>query len=262
MRVAAGQFAVTPVWRTNAQTCVAMMQQAEREGAALLVLPEALLARDDNDPDLSVKSAQTLDGAFLQLLLAESGRNRLTTVLTLHVPSAEGRATNTLVVLRDGEVIAHYHKLHLYDAFAMQESRRVDPGQQIPPVIEGEGFRVGLMTCYDLRFPELALSLALNGADLLVLPTAWVRGPQKEHHWATLLAARALDTTCYIVAAGECGTRNIGLSRIVDPLGTTLAGAGSEPQLIFADLSADDLARVRERLPVLQNRRFAPPQLL
>ncbi|STT02149.1 amidase [Klebsiella pneumoniae] len=81
MRVAAGQFAVTPVWRTNAQTCVAMMQQAEREGAALLVLPEALLARDDNDPDLSVKSAQPLDGAFLQPLLAESRRNSLTTVL-------------------------------------------------------------------------------------------------------------------------------------------------------------------------------------
>lgn len=136
MRVAAGQFAVTPVWRTNAQTCVAMMQQAEREGAALLVLPEALLARDDNDPDLSVKSAQPLDGAFLQPLLAESRRNSLTTVLTLHVPSGEGRATNTLVVLREGAVIAHYHKLHLYDAFAMQESRRVDPGQQIPPVIE------------------------------------------------------------------------------------------------------------------------------
>jgi predicted amidohydrolase len=87
MRVAAGQFAVTPVWRTNAHTCVAMMQQAAREGAALLVLPEALLARDDNDPDLSVKSAQPLDGAFLQLLLAESARNGLTTVLTLHVPS-------------------------------------------------------------------------------------------------------------------------------------------------------------------------------
>ena len=67
MRVAAGQFAVTPVWRTNAQTCVAMMQQAAREGAALLVLPEALLARDDSDPDLSVKSAQPLDGEFLQL---------------------------------------------------------------------------------------------------------------------------------------------------------------------------------------------------
>ncbi len=183
------------------------MQQAEREGAALLVLPEALLARDDNNPDLSVKSAQPLDGAFLQPLLAESRRNSLTTVLTLHVPSGEGGERPTRwVVLREGAVIAHYHKLHLYDAFAMQESRRVDPGQQIPPVIEVAGLRVGLMTCYDLRFPELALSLALNGAQLLVLPAAWVKGPQKEHHWATLLAARALDTTCYIVAAG--GMRN------------------------------------------------------
>ena len=262
MLVAAGQFAVTPEWTVNAQTCVSMMRQAGERGATLLVLPEALLARNDADADLSVKSAQQLDGGFLQLLLAESENSPLTTVLTLHVPSAEGRATNTLVALRHGKIIAQYQKLHLYDAFNIQESRLVDAGQQIPPLIEVDGMRVGLMTCYDLRFPELALSLALCGAQLIVLPAAWVKGPLKEHHWATLLAARALDTTCYIVAAGECGTRNIGLSRIVDPLGTTLAGAGSEPQLIFADLSADDLARVRERLPVLRNRRFAPPQLL
>ncbi|QGN37177.1 deaminated glutathione amidase [Klebsiella oxytoca] len=262
MLVAAGQFAVTPEWTVNARTCVGLMRQASGRGATLLVLPEALLARDDNDADLSVKSAQPLDGGFLQPLLAESESNSLTTVLTLHVPSGEGRATNTLVALRGGKIIAQYQKLHLYDAFSMQESRLVDAGRQIPPLIEVDGMRVGLMTCYDLRFPELALSLALSGAQIIVLPTAWVNGALKEHHWATLLAARALDTTCYIVAAGECGTRNIGLSRIVDPLGTTLAGAGELPQLIFAEVSADYIQQVRERLPVLQNRRFAPPQLL
>ena len=262
MLVAAGQFAVTPDWTVNAQTCVSMMRQAGERGATLLVLPEALLARNDADADLSVKSAQQLDGGFLQLLLAESENSPLTTVLTLHVPSAEGRATNTLVALRHGKIIAQYQKLHLYDAFNIQESRLVDAGQQIPPLIEVDGMRVGLMTCYDLRFPELALSLALSGAQLIVLPAAWVKGPLKEHHWATLLAARALDTTCYIVAAGECGTRNIGQSRIVDPLGTTIAGAGEQPQLIFAELSTDYIQQVRERLPVLQNRCFAPPQLL
>ncbi|WP_337194346.1 nitrilase-related carbon-nitrogen hydrolase, partial [Pseudomonas aeruginosa] len=68
----------------------------------------------------------------------------------------------------------------------------MDPGQQIPPVIEVAGLRVGLVTCYDLRFPELGLSVALNGAQLLVLPAAWGKGPQKEPHWATLRAARAL----------------------------------------------------------------------
>lgn len=262
MIVACGQFAVTADWPTNAQTCVSLMAQAARQNSALLVLPEALLARDDNDPHLSVKSAQGLDGGFLRLLLEESKRNTMTTVLTLHVPSSEGRAVNTLVVLRGGAIIAHYAKLHLYDAFNMLESARVDAGSVLPPLIEVEGMPVGLMTCYDLRFPELALSLALRGAELLVLPAAWVRGPLKEQHWATLLSARALDTTCYIVAAGECGNKNIGQSRIVDPQGVTLAAAAEAPQLIMAEVSRERVAQTREKLPVLRHRRFAPPQLL
>ncbi|WP_312624480.1 deaminated glutathione amidase [Scandinavium sp.] len=262
MRVAAGQFAVTPDWPTNAQTCVSLMQQAQASQASLLVLPEALLARSDNDPDMSVNSAQGLNGGFLALLLEESRCNTLTTVLTLHVPTSEGRAANTLVALRGGEIIAQYQKLHLYDAFSIQESKRVDAGNTLPELIEVEGMKIGLMTCYDLRFPEMALAQALKGAELLVLPTAWVCGPLKEHHWATLLAARALDTTCYIVAAGECGNKNIGQSRIVDPLGVTLAGAGSMPQLIFADIQRDVVQQVRDQLPVLKNRRFAPPQIM
>ena len=117
------------------------------------------------------------------------------------------------------------------------------------------------MTCYDLRFPELAMTLALQGAEILALPAAWVCGPLKEHHWATLLAARALDTTCYLVASGECGTRNIGQSRIIDPLGVTLAGATAESQLIISDIQHEHLLNVRQQLPVLANRRFALPQL-
>ncbi|MFP2421561.1 deaminated glutathione amidase [Pseudescherichia vulneris] len=262
MRVAAGQFAVTPDWPTNARTCVLLMQQAAEQQTSLLVLPEALLARDDNDPDMSVKSAQELDGGFLTLLRDESRRDAMTTVLTVHVPTREGRAANTLVALRGGEIIAQYQKLHLYDAFSIQESKRVDAGTVLPPLIEVDGMKVGLMTCYDLRFPEMALAQALQGAEVLVLPTAWVRGPLKEHHWATLLAARSLDTTCYIVAAGECGNKNIGQSRIVDPLGVTLAGAGCSQQLIYADVSRAILQQIRAQLPVLNNRRFAPPQIM
>ncbi|WP_144884654.1 deaminated glutathione amidase [Leclercia adecarboxylata] len=262
MYVAVGQFAVTANWQKNAETCVSLMAQAAAQGASLLVLPEALLARDDNDPDLSVKSAQPLDGSFLTMLLAESARNELTTVLTVHVPSTAGRAINTLVALRGGRIVEQYAKLHLYDAFNIQESRLVDAGTKVPPLIEIEGIRVGLMTCYDLRFPEMALNLALAGAEVLVLPAAWVRGPLKEHHWSTLLAARALDTTCYVVAAGECGNKNIGQSRIIDPLGVTIAAAAEGPALLIAEISQQRITLVRQQLPVLRNRRFAPPQLL
>jgi predicted amidohydrolase len=132
----------------------------------------------------------------------------------------------------------------------------------VPPLIEIEGIRLGLMTCYDLRFPEMALNLALAGAEVLVLPAAWVRGPLKEHHWSTLLAARALDTTCYVVAAGECGNKNIGQSRIIDPLGVTIAAAAEGPALLIAEISQQRITLARQRLPVLRNRRFAPPQLL
>lgn len=129
-------------------------------------------------------------------------------------------------------------------------------------MIDVDGIKLGLMTCYDLRFPEMALNLALAGAEVLVLPAAWVRGALKEHHWATLLTARALDTTCYVVAAGECGNKNIGQSRIIDPLGVTIAAAAEVPTLVMAEIDPGRIALARGQLPVLRNRRFAPPQLL
>ena len=94
------------------------------------------------------------------------------------------------------------------------------------------------------------------------LPAASLRGPLKRRHWAALLAARALDTTCYVVAAAECDNKSIGQGRIVDPQGVTLAAAAEEAQLIFADVTAERVAQTREKLPVLRNRRFAHPQLL
>ncbi len=87
-------------------------------------------------------------------------------------------------------------------------------------------------------------------------------GLLKEHHWSTLLAARALDTTCYMVAAGECGNKNIGQSRIIDPFGVTIAAASEMPALIMAEVTPERVRQVRAQLPVLNNRRFAPPQLL
>ncbi|MTD26868.1 deaminated glutathione amidase [Erwinia sp. J316] len=261
IKVALGQFAVRREWQENARICVDLMQQAQQQGARLLVLPEAVLARDISDPDLAVKSAQPLDGPFLSQLLAASSNNTLTTVLTLHVPGNDGRVWNALVVIRAGEIVARYDKLHLYDAFAVQESRNVSAGDRVPPLVEVDGLNVGLMTCYDIRFPELARRLALDGADLLVLPAAWVRGPLKEMHWEVLITARALENTCYVVAAGECGPRNIGNSMVVDPLGVAVARAAEGPALVLADIDPQRIADARRALPVLLNRRFGRPEL-
>lgn len=262
MKAVAGQFSVQSDWRENAAICGELMTRAAQSHADLLVLPEAVLARSDSDPGFAVNAAQPPDGPFITQLCTGSRHLCLTTVLTIHTPDDRGGAFNTLLVLRSGAVIASYRKLHLYDAFNFQESLRVTAGTLLPPVIEVAGMHVGVMTCYDLRFPEMALSLALRGARVIAVPAAWVRGPHKEQHWTTLLAARALDTTCYLVAAGECGGKNIGQSRIVSPLGVTLGAAESEPALVYADLTAQQVQRARDLLPILKDRRFAPPRLI
>lgn len=262
VRVAMGQFAVSKVWEDNAATCVDLIDRAHAGGAALLVLPEGILARDIADPDMVLKSAQPLDGPFVTRLAEATRRTGVAAALTIHTPTGRaGRVHNVHIVLRDGEVVARYRKLHLYDAFSAKESTNVEPGDEVPALVEIGGLRFGLMTCYDLRFPELARRLADDGADAFLAPSAWVKGPLKEHHWEVLVTARALENTAYLVAAGESGERNIGCSMIVDPLGVVIARAGEAPALVFADLDPARIAHARRALPALANRRFARPEL-
>ena len=257
MRVALGQFAAAKDWQENAETAKDLIRRAKAAHCDLLVMPEGILARDIADPQIVLKAAQPLDGPFMTEMKAASRGSDLTIIFCLHVP-AEGnsRVHNVQVVLRGGEVVATYRKLHLYDAFAVQESEHVMPGDRIPDLIEVAGLKLGLMTCYDVRFPEMARHLALEGADALILPAAWVRGPGKEHHWETLVTARALENTCYLIAVGECGPRNIGASMVVDPLGVVTHRAGEGPTMIVADIDPEGVARARAVLPVLNNRRF------
>jgi predicted amidohydrolase len=261
LKVALGQFAVVPGWEDNARTCGDLMARASEAGAGLLVLPEGVLARDITDPGIVKRSAQALDGPFVTRLLQASQGSALTTMMCIHIPADNGRIWNTLIALRDGQLVASYRKLHLYDAFSVKESQNVEPGNEVPALLDIGGLKVGLMTCYDLRFPEMARRLAVDGADLLVLPSAWIRGPLKEMHWNVLVTARALENTTYVVATGECGVRNIGCSMVVDPLGVVVAAAGEAPALLFADIDPARLENARRELPVLKNRRFARPEL-
>lgn len=261
LKVALGQFAVANTLQANLATCQDLIRRAREQQAQLLVLPEGILARDITDPDLVRKSAQALDGPFVSGLCEATRDAALTLVTCVHVPLAGARVANMLIVIRDACLIARYQKLHLYDAFTGQESRNVEPGSEVPPLVEVGGMTMGMMTCYDLRFPELARRLVIDGAQLLVLPAAWVRGPLKEMHWETLLRARAIENTSYLVAVGECGERNIGRSMVIDPLGVPLVQAAEASTLVFASLDPERLAAARTALPVLQNRRFGRPEL-
>ncbi len=114
---------------------------------------------------------------------------------------------------------------------------------------------LGLLICYEIRFPELPRLLALAGAEVLLVPAAWVAGPLKEDHWTTLLRARALENTVYVAASDQVGPVFVGRSMLVDPLGVIVAGAGEDPGLVLGEVDLERIATARDRLPLLQQRR-------
>ncbi|MFD1824387.1 carbon-nitrogen hydrolase family protein [Mumia zhuanghuii] len=262
MQVALVQLSAT----TDADTNRALVDDVlgtlgPRDGLDLVVLPEATM-RDFGTSDDDLRgAAEPLDGAFAAQLAGHAAR------LGAHVVAggfeshhdAAGAADlpyNVLLAFApDGTLVTTYRKIHLYDSFGYAESERLAPGQIAPAVFEVAGRRVGLMTCYDLRFPEMARMLVDAGADVLCVPAAWVRGPLKEDHWSTLLRARAIENTVDVVAADQCG-KYVGHSMVVDPLGVVVASAGEEPAIVRATLSAERLERARTTNPSLANRRI------
>jgi predicted amidohydrolase len=221
----------------------------------LVVLPEAF-ARDFGEAGSDVSAyAEAPDGPFATELAAVAAEHNTTVVAGMFETSADpGRPYNTLLVR--GAATAAYRKIHLYDSFGYRESDALHAGPLTPVVVQVNGFAVGLMTCYDLRFPELARLLVDHGAEVLVVPSAWVAGPRKVEHWRTLVCARAIENTVFVVAAGQPGPRYTGHSLVVDPLGDILAEADEEPAVLRATLDHDVLQGARRTNPSLANRRL------
>ena len=125
-----------------------------------------------------------------------------------------------------------------------------------PELFTWGGFTVGLQTCYDIRFPEVSRRIVDAGADLLLVPAEWVRGPLKEHHWRTLLTARALENTVFVAAADHTPPVGVGTSLVIDPMGVAVAALGEARGVAVAAISPDRVTEVRRVNPALQLRRF------
>lgn len=257
------QFAASLDAGENLATITALAMQAvaaigSAPGGIVLVAPEAAMC-DFGPPSFDLSGvAQRLDGPFVIGLAALAKRLHVTVVAGMFERPARKsrRVYNTLVVLGpDGALLTSYRKIHLYDAFGYVESERLIAGPVAPVTFDVGDARFGLMTCYDLRFPELAAALVTAGADALLVPAAWLAGPHKVDHWSTLLRARAIETTSYVVAAGQCGPHYAGTSAVIDPMGLTVAALADEPGIAVGVIDLKRVADVRTVNPTLKNRR-------
>lgn len=248
----------------NLRQALSLIDQAADRGARLVVLPEVwpYLGPDDASRD----HAETIPGPIIEQLAALARRRGI----YIHGGSIyELRAGdpgmyNTAVVIDpNGEIIARYSKIHMFDVVLegvteFQESATVSPGREIVTV-EIDGVTVGLAICYDLRFPELFRILALRGAQAIILPAAFTLTTGKDH-WETLIRARAIENEVYMIASGQWGKHPpgnwcYGRSMVVDPWGTVMATASDGVGLAFATVDTARVDAVRRQIPSLANRR-------
>jgi predicted amidohydrolase len=257
MRIAVAQFSATMSKPANLERIADLTARAADAGARLVVFPEGAMCDFGTKTEDLHSKAEPLDGPFVQALSKLADRFDLTLVAGMFesIP-ADRLIHNSAIVVAPSEGLAGvYRKHHLFDAFGEIESERFRAGDEDPLLIEIEGFKVGVVICYDMRFASFIERAADGGADLIAAPAAWVTGPLKEEHLSVIAHARAIDNTVYVAVGGNGPPAYTGRSVIVDPLGVTLAGLGEADGVATAEVSRDRLKTVRARLPVLSQRR-------
>jgi predicted amidohydrolase len=264
MRAAAVQLTATADKARNLATADRLVRQAAADGAQLVVLPEKwpVLGGGTTLRD----GAEPLDGPAISWARAAAAELRIDLVAGSLSERVEGedKLRNTSVHIGPtGQVHAVYRKVHMFDVevdgTVYRESEHEAPGDKPVLTETADGVEVGMTVCYDLRFPELFRILAVRGARILVLPSAFTLATTRDH-WEPLVRARAIENQAFVIAANQVGEHEPGLrsggrSMIVDPWGVVLAAAPDRETVITADLDLDQQDDIRRRLPSLANRR-------
>ena len=264
--LAAVQMNSQPDLDHNLEEAHGLIKEAAGQGAALISLPEnfAYLGNLESRLEKSERIA-----VQAEKFLSETAREYGIYLLGGSYPvlAASGKVYNrSTLVGPDGSTLAAYDKIHLFDVDleggeSYRESDYVQPGENEPVVYQSEDLgSIGLSVCYDLRFPELYRELSDKGAELLTVPSAFTRTTGKDH-WHPLLKARAIENTCYVLAAAQTGLhgkkrKTYGHSLIIDPWGNILADAGEDTGVIYAEFKPDIIADVRRSIPSLEHRRL------
>ncbi|HKU29003.1 carbon-nitrogen hydrolase family protein [Arthrobacter sp. NyZ413] len=239
--------------------------RAAREGSELIVFPEYSTYEKARVDRSFVDNAEPLDGPVSARLSATAARYGIAVVAGILETSGEptapqepDRAFNTLVAFGpDGSRLASYRKIHLFDCQGFRESEYIKAAPEpVPVTFSYGGLAFGLMTCYDLRFPELARILADAGAQTLLVCSSWVPGTAKTEQWATLAKARAIENGVYVAAVSQTPPVSIGHSMLVDPLGTVLHGLGTEPAAATVEVSPGPVREAREQFPTWMHHRL------
>ena len=246
----------------NLKTSIKYIKEAADRQVDYIFFPEFQMAFSSNKQtvDELYTIAETLPSSnFIKKLSYYSKKYNIGIIGTFFEKNDEKKVKKVFDTAfstdKNGKVVSIYRKLHLYDAFGFKESSKFNKGNEIPNQIITDIGKIGLMICYDIRFPELSRILSINGSDIIAIPSGWVHGIMKEEHWITMLKARAIENGVYVIAPNQVGNIFCGRSMIIDPLGSILTDLGDKIGFEIVDIHRKRLDEVRKILPLLKNRR-------
>jgi deaminated glutathione amidase len=260
-RVAIVQMKSSTDKQENLRISLDFVKEGARRKARLICFPEfqmAFSSAKQSSKQLT-NVAESANGNFIVKLCSAARSCKIDIVATIYEKSealSDKRVYDTAVLINSkGNIISLYRKVHLYDALGFKESLKLMAGNSIEQPSATSTGTIGLMICYDIRFPEISRILAVQGAEILVAPSAWIQGVMKEEHWVTLLKARSIENGLYMVAPDQVGNIFSGRSMVIDPFGSVILDMGNREGMEVVDIDISRVQSVRKSLPLLKNRR-------
>jgi deaminated glutathione amidase len=246
----------------NLSYSLKLISRAAQKNAQLICFPEFQMAYSpaEQKPETLHEIAEKINGNFISALSNSAKKNKINVVATIYeiinTNKQNRKVFDTAVIINErGKIQSVYRKIHLYDALGFKESKKLLAGNIIEKPTRTSVGNLGLQICYDMRFPEISRILTVNGANILVSPSAWVAGFMKQEHWEIMLKSRAIENGVYVIAPNQLGNIYCGHSMVIEPFGATLIDMGITEGMEILDIDNSRIDTVRRTLPLLRNRR-------
>jgi predicted amidohydrolase len=246
----------------NLAYSVKLINEAAKRKARLICFPEFQMAYSpaEQKTESLHRIAEKISGNFVSTLSNSARQNKINVVATMYeiinTNEKSHKVFDTGIIIDElGKVQSIYRKVHLYDALGFKESKKLLAGSIIEKPSKTSVGNLGLLICYDMRFPEISRILTVYGANILVSPSAWVAGFMKKVHWEVMVKARAIENGVYVLAPNQVGNIYCGHSMAIDPFGATILDMKNRQGIEYIDIDTTKIDTTRRTLPLLMNRR-------
>jgi len=246
----------------NLAYSVKLINEAAKRKARLICFPEFQMAYSpaEQKTESLHRIAEKICGNFVSTLSNSARQNKINVIATMYeiinANEKSQKVFDTGIIINElGKVQSIYRKVHLYDALGFKESKKLLAGSIIEKPSKTSVGNLGLLICYDMRFPEISRILTVNGANILVSPSAWVAGFMKKVHWEVMVRARAIENGVYVLAPNQVGNIYCGHSMAIDPFGATVLDMKNRQGIEYVDIDTAKIDTTRRTLPLLMNRR-------